>query len=677
MHGDKRDKGWGRELLPRSPMNLRIFFVLLPSIALAQNADVADLSLESLLDTPVEVTRDSRSTRESASVLLVVTRDEVLSSGARDLLEVLQLVPGFTFHQDVEGVVGVAFRGLWGNEGKVLVMLDGQEINEILYTGAQFGHHVLVSQIERVEIIRGPGSALYGGSAELAVVNVVTRGGKELSGASVMGRFAQGETGFHDWSLGASAGGKHESKSLEWSLHAVGGQGRRSRGTFDDFYGNSASLAGDQLDPLFMTAGLTYKGLKARLLYDDQTIGGTVGFGEAQAPGTKVRFRTALADVSYEMKLSETVTLKPRLNARLHIPWQSLDATTDLFYDKSAVRALAGVTANWTATRFLTVSGGVEGFVDHAWLNDSRLVGAQTAFGDDNQVSYGNVAGWVQGQLNTPFVNVTAGGRLEWHSRVGVNVAPRIAFTRQFERVNVKLLYGGAFRSPGIENLNLGPGLKAERTHVAEAEVGVELGDIGFVSVNGFYTALVAPITYDYDLATNVESYRNAGALSTAGAEALLKLRGSRGHLNLSYALAVPVVAEDVDTYLRPDGRTTPTLLGMPTHKFTLWGKLVMNKHLSVGGSAVFLGDRYAFTSATDLLDGTGQAGWVKETLLLTAWFGIDSIAGTGFSAQLGVGNVLDAPVQYVQPYNGGLAPMPGRGREYFVRLSYALEFLK
>ncbi|MDP3153061.1 MAG: TonB-dependent receptor plug domain-containing protein [Archangium sp.] len=657
-------------------MKLRLLFGLLPSLALAQNADVADLSLESLLDTPVEVTRDARSSRESASVLLVVTRDEVLSSGARDLLEVLQLVPGFTFHQDVQGVVGVAFRGLWGSEGKVLIMLDGQEINEILYTGSQFGHHILVSQIERVEIIRGPGSALYGGSAELAVVNVVTRGGKELSGASVMGRYAQGETGFHDWSLGASVGGKHESKSLEWSLHAVGGQGRRSRGTFDDFYGNSASLADDQLDPFFMTAGLTYKGLKARLLYDDQTIGATVGFGEA-VPGAKLRFRTALADLSYEMKLSETVTLKPRLNARLHIPWQSLDDTTDLFYDKSAVRVLAGVTASWTAASFLTVSGGVEGFVDHAWLNDTRAIGAQTTFGDDNQVSYGNVAGWVQGQLNTPFVNVTAGGRLEWHSRVGVNVAPRLALTRQFERVNVKLLYGGAFRSPGIENLNLGPGLKAERTHVAEAEVGVELGDVGFVSVNGFYTALVAPITYNYDLVTDEESYRNAGALSTAGAEALLKLRGSRGHLNLSYALAVPVVAEDVDTYLRPDGRTTPTLLGMPTHKLTLWGKLVMNKHLSVGGSAVFLGDRYAFTSATDLLDGTGQIGWVKETLLLTAWLGIDSIGGTGFSAQLGVGNVLDAPVQYVQPYNGGLAPMPGRGREYFVRLSYALEFLK
>jgi outer membrane receptor for ferrienterochelin and colicins len=316
------------------------------------------------------------------------------------------------------------------------------------------------------------------------------------------------------------------------------------------------------------------------------------------------------------------------------------------------------------------------GYVDHAWLNDERIIGTQTLFGDTNQVSYGNVAGWVQGQLNTSVVNVTAGGRLEWHSKVGANVAPRIALTRQFERVNVKLLYGGAFRSPSIENLNLAPTLKAERTHVAEAEVGVTLGENAFLSVNGFYTALVAPITYGYDSLTAVETYRNAGAISTAGAEALLKLRGGRGHLNVSYSLAVPVVAIDVDTYLRPDGRSTPTLLGMPTYKVTLFGKLIMNEHFSLGGSAMLLGDRYAFTSASELLDGTGRIGWVGEALLLTGWLGADNVL-PGLSLQLGVGNVLDANVQLVQPYDGGMAPMPGRGREYFVRVNYALEFLK
>lgn len=81
-------------------------------------ADVEDLSLEALLDTPVEVaTRDARtSTLEAPNVVLVLTRDDIVASGARDLLEVLQLVPGFSFHQDVGGVVGAAFRNLWAHE---------------------------------------------------------------------------------------------------------------------------------------------------------------------------------------------------------------------------------------------------------------------------------------------------------------------------------------------------------------------------------------------------------------------------------------------------------------------------------------------------------------------------------------------------------------------------------
>src|SRR4051794_5182996 len=66
--------------------------------------DVRDLSLDELLDQPVEVTtRKARKVREAPGVVLVLTRDEILATGARDLMEVLLLIPGFSFHSDVEG----------------------------------------------------------------------------------------------------------------------------------------------------------------------------------------------------------------------------------------------------------------------------------------------------------------------------------------------------------------------------------------------------------------------------------------------------------------------------------------------------------------------------------------------------------------------------------------------
>lgn len=86
--------------------------MLVVASAASAGRDVKDLSLEDLLDQPVEVTtRTARKARQAPGVVL--TREEILATGARDLLEVLQLVPGFSFHADVEGVVGVGFRGLW------------------------------------------------------------------------------------------------------------------------------------------------------------------------------------------------------------------------------------------------------------------------------------------------------------------------------------------------------------------------------------------------------------------------------------------------------------------------------------------------------------------------------------------------------------------------------------
>jgi outer membrane cobalamin receptor len=640
-------------------------------------SDASDLSLEELLNTPVEVTKQKSTARESANVVLTVTRDEILASGARDLLEVLQLVPGFTFHTDVQGTVGIAFRGLWAHEGKLLLMLDGQEMNELLYSTTQFGHHILSGSIERVEVIRGPGSALYGGFAELAVVNVITRQGQALNGTALTSRVGVGEKGLHDWSVAATAGGRNDANDFEWSIHGAGGQAVRTRRDFVDFSGNSVNLGNDPLNPLLVNAVFQWKGLRARFIYDDYTQGATPAFGTATAGGI-TRFRSTIGDVSYEFKPIEKLSFKARINLRHQLPWQTTDVSSEFFYDKSVTRLLGAVSTRWQAHEMFALSGGLEGFWDQAWLNNTNITGAQTLFGDSHRVSYGNAALWLQGEVTTPYLNVTAGGRLEYHSAIGVNFAPRIALTKQWDWFHAKLLYGGAFRSPGIENLNLAPAgtLKAEHTHVVEAEVGASVSDLAFFSVNGFYTLIALPIIYGV-APGGAESYFNGGAIATAGLEALARVRGSRGHVNFSYSLALPVAAKNVDTWVTPGRGIGVPLLGMPAHKLTLSGKVIIHRHFSAGGSAIFMSGRYGFLSASDALDGTGVIGRVNDSLLLSAWLGADHVGLEGLSFQLGVGNILNSNVPFVQPYDGGMAPIPGRGREYFLRASLELENVK
>lgn len=119
------------------------------SPAMAAAPPLAELTLEALLELPVvEVAGEvPLSAREAPGVVSVVSREEILDAGAGDLIDVLRLVPGFFFGVDVQGMTGVGFRGNWGHEGKILLLIDGQELNELDYGTLQFGNRFPVDQI--------------------------------------------------------------------------------------------------------------------------------------------------------------------------------------------------------------------------------------------------------------------------------------------------------------------------------------------------------------------------------------------------------------------------------------------------------------------------------------------------------------------------------------------------
>ena len=145
------------------------------------------LSLEELMNVNVTVaSRTPMTNRESPGIVTVITQDEIKKTGANDLMEVLKLVPGFDFGVDIEGIVGIGIRGNWANEGKVLMLIDGIKLNEELYSTLQFGGHYPIEMINRIEIIRGPGSAIYGGNAEYAVINIITDLNSDFNGASAI-----------------------------------------------------------------------------------------------------------------------------------------------------------------------------------------------------------------------------------------------------------------------------------------------------------------------------------------------------------------------------------------------------------------------------------------------------------------------------------------------------------
>src|SRR5688500_12320505 len=92
--------------------------------AVQEEKDYFALSLEELMSIPVSVASKSELTvRESPGIISVITEQEIKNSGARDLIDVLSLIPGVQFGGDVQGVAGMGIRGNWAYEGKVLVLL--------------------------------------------------------------------------------------------------------------------------------------------------------------------------------------------------------------------------------------------------------------------------------------------------------------------------------------------------------------------------------------------------------------------------------------------------------------------------------------------------------------------------------------------------------------------------
>ena len=137
--------------------------------------------------------------KDSPAVVTVVSGEDIRAMGARDLVDILNFVPGFFQGVDLDGVVGPGFRGLWGHEGKILLLIDGKEMNELLFSNMQLGNEFPVEFIERVEVVRGPGSVIYGGSAELGVINVVTRGLQGATDAMVTGTYGRNDRRKQRW----------------------------------------------------------------------------------------------------------------------------------------------------------------------------------------------------------------------------------------------------------------------------------------------------------------------------------------------------------------------------------------------------------------------------------------------------------------------------------------------
>ena len=153
----------------------------------AEAGDLTKLSLEDLLSTEVtSVAKKPQRVDEAAAAVFVIDQEDIRRSGATTIPDLLRMVPGLEVGALTSGAFAVSARGFNGrSSNKLLVLVDGRAIYLSALSGVFWDQQLVpVEDIQRIEVVRGPGAALWGANAVNGVINIVTKHAVDTLGAA-------------------------------------------------------------------------------------------------------------------------------------------------------------------------------------------------------------------------------------------------------------------------------------------------------------------------------------------------------------------------------------------------------------------------------------------------------------------------------------------------------------
>lgn len=636
--------------------------------------DVTQLSLEQILDASVySASKFEQKPSDAPSSVTVIGAEEIAQFGWRTLAEVLRSVRGFYTHSDrVLDYAGVrGFAGAGDYDTRLLVLLDGHRLNDGLYDTGAIGSELPIDLdlVERIEVVRGPGSALYGGNALFGVVNIVTRTaaasapgsvalragshGARSATATLAKQFDGGQRLLLSVSQGWGDGGspKYAEFDAPESNHG------RARGTdyhrLKQFFGKLAVGPWE----FHAAAGTRIKG-------DPSALTGTI-FNDRRNRETDA---TSLFGLSYRTDLSPSQKLSVRLAQSTYdyggiFVYRNGETGTDEVNDDS------GRSKRWNAEVKLlsalspthTLVSGLEYQHNYRIEQVSYIQGAGAPVLDIHH-STRRAGIFVQDQFDvSPALSLSAGLRIdrstgrkaEWSPRLGLiyKPAPGTAW---------KALVGTAFRSPNQYELHYAypesqianPALKDEKIRSAELTVEHYLTPQTRILGSAYAYRVDDLITQVAEAETGLLQYQNGGQIRAQG----LELEGEQQWANgarLRAGIGTQVV--------RAAGGGE--LNNSPRHS----AKLNVSVPLFHWPVRLGLEGQWLPSRKTESGQKTGGAGLVN----LTLW---RPECKDGFDVSASVFNLLDRRYSDPAAYDPAIPErdrFPQEGRTFRLRMSY------
>lgn len=450
------------------------------------------LSLDELLGVQIKVaSRTETSLMDAPSVVSIITAEDIRRMGARDLRDALRHVPGFelsvrTFAYPEFGLRGV----ITENTEKILVLLDGLPVNEHLEGSGTivFGDFPL-DNIERIEIIRGPGSALYGTNAFVGVISLISKPSSAALELSLRG----GSFNTYEGSLRSHS--NWGELRLTSYLNFLTTDGDRQRIEQDAVQVRDAppwfaglnraiSLAGtdrgftdNHRRKLTAQFHLDYNDLAVRALFVDARKGEYIGALYTVNEHSQGHPTMYQLDAAYPFQVNEAWKLEPRVFGRRYVAdnlhntfppgYREPDGQGGTTVYTRGVYDLNGATqrdvgaefkSTWVPSDRHTIVAGLSYETQSLYDLVNRRNFPDS--GPERQFDLPEIIrGEPERRLHTAYVQdqwqaldrvtVTAGLRMDNYSDAGRSITPRFAMVyRPTDALSLKALYGEAFRAP-------------------------------------------------------------------------------------------------------------------------------------------------------------------------------------------------------------------------------------
>lgn len=257
----------------RLGMCLMLMLVAGTSSALAED-DLFELSLDELLEIEVtSVSGRAATLMDSAAAVFVITAEDIRRSGVTSIPEALRLAPGMEVAQVDGNKWAVSARGY--NQrftNKLLVLIDGRAVYNQIFSGVFWDvQETMLEDIERIEVIRGPGATLWGANAVNGVINIITRPASDTSGGllNAIAGNQENATVAARWggNLGDNGNYRVFAKYLERDANQLPGGTRSGDHWHQSRFGGRIDLAPSSRDKLVLT-GEIYDGNSGETAWD-------------------------------------------------------------------------------------------------------------------------------------------------------------------------------------------------------------------------------------------------------------------------------------------------------------------------------------------------------------------------------------------------------------------------